>query len=193
MPPNENLIPSVVDDIVVIDHVDVQFCADAIERYRAYAFYLRMGKNITQCYMLRMRTPPHFLSEAEQELYSWSFRQGLGDWRYPNSVDMTLFNKNMLLRDVSHMQFSCPNTFEAQWAKRANLRLTGLCFEKSKSFNIPMNRVQTTFKHNRHMGLYSSEFLLKKYLDDYKIDIDIFKKIDNNTVHFEVSPQFIKR
>jgi hypothetical protein len=47
-----NYIIFAVDDIVVKESVDLTQCICALEKYNAYGFYLRLGKNLTQCYTL---------------------------------------------------------------------------------------------------------------------------------------------
>ena len=182
-----------VDDNIVKDFVDLSVCVNVLEKTKAYAFYLRLGKNINYSYSCKIRTPIPCMHTVDKNVFVWKFEDGKGDWNYPNSVDMTLFRKNNIISNISKLNFSSPNYFEGAWALRASSKLNGLCFNTSKIFNIPMNIVQQSHKNNPHMNLYSKEYLLKLYMDGYKINIDDFYNINNNSPHFEIEPKFIKR
>ena len=41
-----------VDDIIVKDNFDIHDCIEALQKTHAYGFYLRLGTNITHCYMV---------------------------------------------------------------------------------------------------------------------------------------------
>jgi hypothetical protein len=49
-------ITCAVDDMIVTDQVDLKECSQAIEKYNTCAFYLRLGTNITYCYMSQGQT-----------------------------------------------------------------------------------------------------------------------------------------
>jgi len=185
-----------VDDIFVKDFVDLSNCAQHLERYNAYAFYLRLGKNINYCYSCKIQSPPPSMKEVFTGVFEWVFNSSLGDWGYPNSVDMTIFRKKDVLRDAQQFNFTAPNIFEGQWAAfgaRRILDRTGLCFETSKIVNVPANLVQQSHKNNPHMNSMSPRFLLQKYYEGYKININKFFRMNNNSPHYEVAFDFIKR
>ena len=60
-----------VDDIIVKDYVDLSKCADAIEKYNAYAFFLRLGKNINYCFMQKRHSLVPICKEEESGLFSY--------------------------------------------------------------------------------------------------------------------------
>ncbi len=183
-----------VDDIIVQDVIDLNVCTQALEKTGAYAFYLRLGKNINHCYARNNQiTPVPLLKQVDKDIFMWKFDDGLGDWRYPNSVDLTVFRKSTVMRDISRLNFVAPNSFECSWGSLANHKLNGLCFGESKMVNIPLNLVQNEVRSNRSMRLMSPGYLLEKYFDGYKIDIQKIAEVKHNTVHFEIVPTFIKR
>jgi len=49
--PTSDYIIFGVDDIIVKDYVDISTCITALQATNTYGFYLRLGSNITQCYM----------------------------------------------------------------------------------------------------------------------------------------------
>lgn len=181
-----------VDDIIVTEDVDLSVCVDALKTTGAYAFYLRLGKNITYCYAENKRTPVPPLKSLGNDVWQWRIADGKGDWGYPNSVDLTVFRKDQVLRSISDLNFTNPNYFESSWSHHVSRDWCGLCFGMSKMINIPINVVQNTFS-NRNMHLYSKEDLLKLYLDGFTFDVEKLYKIPHNSAHFEVRPTLIKR
>lgn len=183
-----------VDDIVVKDYVDLTECAQLIEQHGAYAFYLRLGKNLTDCYSLRQAQPLPPLVEVAPQVFAWHFNTGTGDWGYPHSVDMTLVRKADIRHDFMTMIYHSPNTLEGQWAgrDRAIMHRTGLCYELSKIVNFPLNLVQNDW-NNRHMNEYTPEQLLTIFMDGRKMDIASVHQMCNPGAHTEYSPTFIER
>ncbi len=182
-----------VDDIVVTDYVDMHKVVDAMEKTGAYGFYLRLGKHLSECYMLKtaQRVPP--LQKVSDDVYAWIFSQGEGDWRYPNSQDMTVYRKKDIEPIYKRLPFVSPNSCEGQWSGYADLAKRGLCFESAKIVNIPMNLVQTIYPNNRNMNLFSAQDLLAKFNEGLKMDISPLYKAQFKSVHVEYIPTFVRR
>lgn len=184
-----------VDDIIVTDSINVDHVISMLEKHDAYGFYLRLGKNITWSYMSDAQAPfPPCLLE-DSDVYGWQFSDGVTEWNYPNTVDMTLYKKATIKPILEQLKFANPNTFEGMWHKQAEdvgNRL-GLCYERSKLINIPMNRVQDVFLNNNHMNLYSVQELLDMFNAGLKINIGPYDRIENNSPHMELEPEFILR
>ena len=53
---NSDYILFGVDDIIVKDFVDLDYCVQALENNEAYGFYLRMGSNLIQSYLADEKT-----------------------------------------------------------------------------------------------------------------------------------------
>jgi hypothetical protein len=183
-----------VDDIVVIDHVDLQRCVQLLEQYQAYGFYLRLGSDITECYSEGRHTGQPPLKIREQDVYSWRFFQGTGDWGYPHTVDMTLFRKKDVKPFVKGLFYHSPNTFEGQWAGYASaiIQRRGLCFTYSKIINLPLNLVQNDF-NNRHGADYDAHYLLAQFQAGLKMDITDLHKFPHKAPHAEYQPLFVAR
>lgn len=184
-----------VDDIIVKNTVDLISCAQLVEQTGAYGFYLRLGKNLTQCYMRRCAQPLPAFKTVAPGVYSWIFKLGLYDWNYPNTVDMTLYRKKDVIAAFERIHFTSPNTLEAAWnqyAYQAQNRI-GLCFELSAIVNLPLNLVQKDFTSNRNMGAYTTEHLLDIFNQGLKIDINPLQKIVNRAAHMEYEPTFISK
>jgi len=184
-----------VDDIIVKDFVDLRACARALEETGAYGFYLRLGGHIDYCYMLdkKMDIPPSI--DLGGGIFAWQFSSGEADWRYPNTVDLTVYEKKQIEPSIRAAKFSNPSNFESNWMKSAQSDKIGLYFKSSKMINIPINRVATSaeFASNRQMQSYSTEELLEKFRSGLKIDIAPFHQIENHSPHSEHEISFIPR
>lgn len=182
-----------VDDIIVTDSFDIQECAQLLAQTKAYGFYLRLGKEISGCFMERRETGlPHLYPVQGGVGFLWQFDTGTGDWRYPNTVDMTLYPKTTVVQACHGLQYHSPNTFEGVWCGRVNLKASGLCFEKSKMINIPMNLVQTDWK-NLATNSFSADQLLELFEKGLKIDVAALHKCPHKSPHVDMVPTFVKR
>lgn len=183
-----------VDDMVAKDYVDVAECAALLEKTQAYAFYLRLGMNLTSSYPASQvqKLPP--FTPINDRVISWQFNQGEMNWQYPNTVDMTIYRKRDIQGDLTQMNYSGPNLLESDWSARVLniLHRRGLCLSNSAVINIPLNRVQT-FCPTLHMNLHSPEKLLEMFLLGEKMDIKPLFRIQNGGCHMDYEPTFIKR
>ncbi len=181
-----------VDDDIVKDYINLSKCIEALENTNAYGFYLKLGTHVDYCYTMDSRQRIPRMYPVFDDVYAWQFRDGEYDWKYPNTVDMTLYRKSDIEKNLRKLIYVNPNSFEGNWASKANYNKIGLCFSQSKIINIPMNLVNTECK-NRHMNFNSAEQLLDKFNEGYKIDISKFDKVENKSVHVEYIPEFIIR
>lgn len=182
-----------VDDNIVTDHVNISECIEALESNNSYAFYLRLGKNINYSYPHQKKSTVPPLAPISKNRYTWFFRDGTGEWNYPNNVDMTLYRKSDL-EILAKLHFTNPNTLEGLWAQHGKFlkNRCGVCYEHSKIINIPLNKVQTTF-NNRSMNSFTPDELLHLFEQGLKIDIERLIGIDNHSPHIEYEPTFILR
>ena len=189
----ENFLLFAVDDIIVKDYVDLKTCADLLEKHDAYAFYLRLGKHTDYCYAENKYQGIPLLSSVSDQVFSWNFGDGLCDWNYPQTVDMTLYRKADLIYMLPGLYFDTPNIFENEWAGCVRpLKSQGLCFEHSKIINLPLNSVQPDWE-NRHMHFATAEEFLTLFNQGLKIDIRPLFCIENRSAHMEYEPLLIKR
>lgn len=186
-----------VDDNIVKDYVSLKECIYWLEATNAYGFYLKMGSHLNHCYTENapQQVPP--LTHVHSTIFSWEFEKGEKDWRYPNTVDMTLYRKKDLINLFKSLDYKNPNLLEGKWAAwwvqhgaPSNL---GLCYADSKIVNIPLNKVQTVNIFNRDMNLYTPQELLELFENGYKMDISPLYLMQNKAVHTEYEPTFIPR
>jgi len=183
-----------VDDIVSTAPVDIAACIDALEETHSYGFYLRLGCNLTYCYPMNVQQPvPHGMVYGEN-YFRWRFSDGVYDWNYPHSVDMTIFRKEDVVRQLTGLQFKSPNTLESSWAGAIGHTYDqyGICFLKSPIVNIPLNRVQNDYG-NRHAKAMEVEDLLLLFNLGMKIDINLLQGCTNSAAHMDYNPTFVMR
>ena len=124
---------------MVKSEVDIAICIDALQKTHAYGFYLRLGKNITHNYIhdITQAVPP--LESIGNGVFAWQFgacgRDWRNDWKYPNTLDMTLYNKRDVCTPLSALDYSAPNDLEGKWfdAPYVDYTKVGLCFDQSKT------------------------------------------------------------
>lgn len=179
-----------VDDNIIKDYVNVNECIQLMEKYSAYAFFLRLGVHLTYCYSANQpqATPPYV--QLEPGVISWYFSQGEYDWNYPHNVDLTLYRKKDIEATIKSFNFVSPNSFEGAWATRHYK--TGLCYEYTKIVNLPLNRVQND-NTNRSMEFMTPTEMLAIFHKSMKIDIMPLYKIINESAHMVYKPVFIPR
>ncbi len=182
-----------VDDIIVKDIIDVDACRSILEKTHAYGVYLRLGLNVSECYMQRsyQGIPPYVYLGGE--FYAWKFSSGKGDWHYPHTLDMTLYRTRDIIGYFTKLDYTSPNTLESIWAEYADMSRIGICCKSSKVINIPLNRVQHDFVHNRHMDMWSPEQLLVKFDQGFVIDRAPLYAINNTSAHMCYKPSFKRR
>lgn len=183
-----------VDDLVVKLSADLRMATQALCKYNAYGFFLRMGAHLTACYTENQDQPLPSLTPLSDSMLSWTFSDGKCDWNYAHTVDMTIYRKQDLITQLMTMDYANPNRLEGIWARyaRAQKNKKGICFADSAVVNIPCNRVQEVC-HNRHMNSWSTEQLLEKFNAGLKIDIHSLYGIKNESCHISYPLTFIAR
>lgn len=183
-----------VDDDIVKDFTDVGQSIEQMERYGAYAVYFKMGLHLSYCLPMASDQMVPSYKVLEDDLCIWCFANGKCDWGYPHTVDMTLYRKKDIRRDLCTMSYRSPNTFEGVWAGRARkiMHKRGLFYKRSKLVNLPLNRVQNDCC-NSHMNAQSPQELLDLFNQGLKIDIFPLYQVENNDVHMQYVPKFVQR
>jgi hypothetical protein len=183
-----------VDDIVVKDAINLDECITALEKAGGYGFFLRLGTNLIECYSENRKQSLPVLTDLGSFICGWQFGHGDADWRYPHTVDMTLYRKKDIEYYVRSLHYHNPNLFEGNWAAVAGsiMYKTGLCYQKTKIVNLPLNRVQQIW-NNRAMNSFSAAELLTIFNNGMKMDVKPLYQVCNKAAHMEFTPQFIQR
>src|SRR3990167_3919378 len=128
--PNE-YVSFVVDDIILKDKCNLNTCIKYLNCTNAYCFLLRLGKNINRCYTMKIDTPmPSSFKNIGEDIFIWTFKDGLGDWNFPSNNDMTIYKKSDIRKSLEEIeQIYFTNTFyEPYWCTKTDRNLQGLCF-----------------------------------------------------------------
>lgn len=190
-PQQSDFVAFAVDDLIITDEIDFSSCIEALKSTNAYAFYLRLGKNIDDCFSSGNYEGIPNLTKVNEKMFSWVFETGIGNWAYPNTVDMTIYRKKDLEANFRTAPFYHPNSLEDYFGV-ANYTLMGLCYETSRAVNFPLNIVSETTA-TAHLD-YSVNFLLDRFNDGLKIDISPLHQFNNRSTHYYLfSPSYIYR
>ncbi len=180
-----------VDDMIVRGAFDLHEGIGQMEKTGALGVYYCLGRHINFSFMHNcpQAIPPSI--QLENNIYAWQFSAGEGDWQYPHTVDMTLYRKNDLKEFLTNLDYKNPNSLESRWALKRKTSGVGIYYETSKVINIPLNLVNLS--DNRHTSLYTTEELLKKFLEGLKLDIKPLQEYRNHSAHVDTPVSFVSQ
>jgi len=183
-----------VDDILFTEPVHLE----DIIRYDPdqCVFSLRLGKNLSRCYVLQKpQSVPPFKPEEQKESdkIMWRWTDGTLDWSYPLSVDGHFFSRREAATMAALLDFSAPNSFEDQ-LQIFRPFFTGRCgvgYSKSRVVNIPCNRVQNEI--DNLSGHVHPDELLSAWQRGYRIDYEKFYGFVNESAHQDLALPLVER
>jgi hypothetical protein len=183
-----------VDDTIVTDNIDLSLCIEMMKKWNAYAFYPYMGTDITHCYMTNTQILPPHLENVDNGFYRWNLLAGRGPWGYIHSVYMAIYPRSHIENIMSAMTAQSPNQFEGTWGGTAKLvpPAFGLCYEKARIMNIPVNLVQQDCPQNACSRRYTVEHLLDLFEHGWRIDYKKLHQYLHNAPHTDIDLPFIK-
>lgn len=180
----ENLLESITsaklffmtDDGLFIDRFDLQ---DILPfNYFEVVPSVIKGMDLTYCYIQgKEQALPVFIQPADFDLprgmkcWEWSNAGKGSDWAYPLSLDTTFYNTREIHVMIKQAAYKGPNSLESalhELYAPVFLQRKGICYERSKYVNIVCNVVNTEHA-NRNTGKHSTESLLKKWEEGYRI------------------------
>lgn len=166
---------NILKEPLVEDNLIKEFYEDA----NVFSLSTRLGRNTEYCYPVSRHTGiPNIVNNR----YNRNISDG--DWSYVWSVDGNIYRTRDLINYVGNFNYHNPNEFEGYMGGNIETPLFMMCFEKSKTINIPCNRVQDAFP-NRNGGLYTPEELNYLYLSGKRIKLQPIYEINNNACHIE--------
>jgi hypothetical protein len=178
-----------VDDIIVTDFFSTNDFLNI--NLKKSIFSLRLGSNLSYSYVVKKyMNLPKF--SKENGFLIWNWNKSHLDWAYPISLDGNLFLKSEIIILLDKIHFKSPNTLEdsMQILKSYFGKRKGICFETSKLFNNPCNKVQND-NNNFHGNLHQN-LLLQYWNEGKRIDSLSYFKYNNTSVHEEVEFKLIK-
>ncbi|MCP4897903.1 MAG: glycosyltransferase family 92 protein, partial [bacterium] len=180
------LMPLVDDMLFVRPFTAASLMSELDEDDRLLAVSLRLGENISYCYVRNIATtPPDFKNG-----YRWAWKQASpGYWDYPMSTDGNIYRTRDMLSYLPKFRFINPNTLEAAMASRPLDRLMMSCEATPCVINLAMNVVQSTYQ-NRH-GDVSADSLNRAFLSGFALDIRPFAGKTFSSCHIEADLNLI--
>lgn len=183
-----------VDDIIFTNFVNLEKVLNF--KNRRYVPSLRMGMNLNYCYTMNEKQGLPTITKVCHdgvEYIEWKWSDGKLDWNYPLSVDGHIFNKLDILNIAKNINYSAPNSFEAELQNYRKVFLCqyGVSYKTSRIVNIPCNKVQT--ENSNICGEVHQDELLDLWNKGLQIDYRKLKKYRNTSAHQEIVFDFIGR
>ena len=185
-----------VDDNIFVKPFSIQNTIYFLQKEGdAIGFSLRLGKNTTYCYPLSSQQRiPAFMEVGEGILkYCWLNEQH--DFGYPLEVSSSVYRSKDMLRLLSRLDFTNPNTLEGTMASNKyfepNLRHL-LTFDESVTFCNPVNIVQNVTNNKfGKLNNYTSKELADYFSQGKLIDVEKYIGFTPNASHQEMELYFI--
>lgn len=175
-----------IDHMIVRDNMDIQEGIMQMEKTGALGVYYRLGRHVNFSYRKNQSIPPSIF--LENDLWAWQFSGGEGEWKYPYTVDMTLYRKNDIKRFLNTLKYDHPHSMERGWALKAKNSGIGIYYDTSKVVNIPLNMIG-----NDDIPQYTAEQLLTMFLAGLKLDIKPLQGYLNRSAYLDIPVSFIRR
>lgn len=183
-----------MDDMLVLESIDLRVGENLLnDNPNIYGFYYRLGKNIIkQNFTITRDLVVPKLTSVGEDIYTWQFYAGTSDWHYQNNLDGTMYRKSQIQAAITNMEYVDPNTLESNWQRYNKAKGTAACHGHSKTINIPMNIVDTSWQ-NKIIGNYTTKELNELFLAGKKMDIYSLDSSLVTSVHQDIAFEFIDR
>lgn len=106
------------DQVEVSSAVFLPTCIAAMQKTHAYGFYFHLSGE-------DRKTP-------KEGIYSWSIRRGKGSFKKPDALQMGLYRRLDLEKDIKKLYFSSVLGLIRAWADEIDCYRVGLSFEESR-------------------------------------------------------------
>ena len=160
-----NYVVFAVDDIIVIGDIDIAADVKALKETGGYGFFYRLGILNDFSFMENRAARQPRLISVDYQRFAWRFGRGDCEWKYPHTVDFTIYKKSDILRFHQNADYHYPNDHEGGWAATAlhdgTLSKLGLCPQFQKIVNIPLN-VVSHYGNNLQLNIDSVTELPQK-------------------------------
>jgi len=179
--PGRYLMP-VMDDMIFTRPFTAQPLLELLDDDEdVLAISLRLGENVTYCYVRNAPTTPPDFSKG----YRWEWKTASpGYWNYPMSVDANIFRTAEMAEYVPRLAFGKAEVVEAKMAQQPLNRPHMVCEKTPSVLNLAINRVQDTFK-NRHGGIAPGA-LNGAFLSGFAMDVRPFLGVTYDSCHVDV-------
>jgi len=139
-------------------------------------FSFRLGTNIQYCYSLNQpQSIPNF-ETVKKNIIRFCWTSGNLDFAYPLEISSSLFSLKNIKKCLNGKTFSNPNNLEDALASSLRLFLEKPflgCYEQSVAFGNPLNDVAKHGNRFSQKEKFSSEEMLTKYQNGFRVNLDI--------------------
>lgn len=182
-----------VDDALFVRDFSLAEVVNALEaNSAAIGFSLRLGRNTTYCYMLDKQQHLPVFTVVSSDILSYDWTKAEYDFGYPLEVSSSVYRACDIVPLLEQLDFRSPNTLEAALAARAaafrESKPVLMCFETSRAFCAPMNKVQKEYESNRSCchSAYSPEELARLYREGKRINVAAYNNFTPQACHQEI-------
>jgi len=174
-----------VDDMLFKEETNFSLpCAVLESSPDILTFSLRLGLHLNYCYPVN--SEQHIPNgEINHQIFFWNWKNSGLDWNYPFSLDGNIFRRRDLEGWSSHLSFSNPNQLEDRLQSiKSTYAIPEICScqIRSRTFNMPLNRVQEEYK-NRAENVEADE-LYSLWMSGKELDYEkVFGFINSGAHH----------
>lgn len=189
-----------VDDCLFTRHFSLAATANPLRtQSKALGFSLRLGKNTTYCYPMRINQKLPKFRAVGRSLLEFNWTQSDLDFAYPLEVSSSLYRRSDLLKLLLAAKFENPNTLESVLYERRGLfqkqKPNLLCYESGVAFCNPVNMTQRVCPNNRagQSPRYSIDGLSRLFEQGKRIDVRAYADFVPQGCHQEVPLRFYRK
>lgn len=182
-----------IDGVMVKESVNLNLCCKWLEQSDAYAFYLRLGKNITFSGALNCaQSTPDFIS-TQDGVCQWQFNKSSCDWNTIFDCEMTLYRKDDILRFVIGYNYGSPDELLTCFNYNHDnlLARSGLCFSESKAVTV-IRYIASWNAYRYRFPYLTAKEMLEKFEVGFKFDVSTLS-VTNTSTQIEYIPCYTLR
>jgi len=184
-----------VDDNIFVRSFSIEKAVKVLNsNQHVLTFSYRLGNNLIYCYPIQKNMLPPYNTVTHDGYYTYNWMRESGDWGYPMDISSSLHRVEPIKGMIYRYGFRNPNELEYTLDIHKNKlteypRLAYL--SRSAAFCNPINKVNPS-NRNRSGELedFSTDSLLEKFMDGYRIDITPYFGFLPKSVHQEVEIVF---
>lgn len=197
IPHSTSLFLFLVDDAIFTHEFTLsEITTLLLEQKETVGFSLRLGGNITFCYMNNCPQPIPILHPVTGNIQKHNWTKAVLDFAYPLEVSSSVYRSDDILPILLESKFNDPNLLEGGLNLSKNRYSSTmpflLSYNHSVAFCNPINIVQTISPENRS-GVkrhYSTNELANLFDVGKRINIDYFHHMTPISCHQEVDLVF---
>ena len=188
-----------VDDNLFVNSCSLSNIIHFLEtQHDAAGFSLRLGANTSYCYPSNSTQNIPIFDHMGDDIRKFDWTHATMDFAYPYDLSSSVYRTGDILELIKNGDIGHPNRMEAWLDSHKQTMAKGhpylLCYETSRCFCNPINKVQSVAVANRvgkNEG-YNSESLAGLFDRHIRIDTTAYDGIHLNACHQEEPLYFVK-